>query len=199
MPKVLLHRRLAAISRWMAWVAGGALVLTACLVSTEVLLRKLFSISLNVATEYSAYVLGMCAAWGFAFALFAHAHVRVDAAIRLLPRRLAAFADVAALLSLIAFAAMLSYYGFNSLAESWRMSARAPTPIGTPLWIPQLLWVLGLVFFLLCGVALLLRALRLLSQGHIEESRRLIGTGGVAEEGIAEVADILHSAKAPRP
>jgi len=194
-----LHRRLETMSRWMAWVAGGALVLTACLVTGEVLLRKLFSISLNVATEYSAYVLGLCAAWGFAFALFANAHVRVDAAVQLLPRKLAAFADVAALLSLIAFAAMLSFYGFNTLSESWRMAARAPTPIGTPLWIPQGLWVLGLVFFLLCSAVLLLRAVRLLLQGRFEESRKLIGTGGVAEEGIAEVADILHAAKAPHP
>ena len=143
----------------MAWVAGGALVLTAFLVAAEVFLRKLFSISLNVATEYSAYVLAICAAWGAAFALFTHAHIRVDAALQLLPRKLVAWADVAAMVSLIAFAAMLSYYGFNSFAESWQMAARAPTPMGTPLWIPQGLWVFGLMFFLFCCAVLLVQAL----------------------------------------
>lgn len=182
---------LRKVSRWMAWTAGTALIATAMLVSVEVVLRKVFLVGLSMATELSSYTLAIVASWGFAFTLLQRGHVRVDALVRLLPTRSAAWSDCLALAGLLGFAAALTWYGFATLAESWSMNARAMTPLGTRLWLPQGLWVLGLMFFTLTAAALLVRALVLLGRGATAESRALIGTSSVEEESLAEVREFV--------
>lgn len=175
----------------MTWAVGASLIATAFLVSVEVVLRKVFLIGLSMATEISSYALAIAASWGFAFALLARAHVRVDALVRLLPTRAAAWFDLLALVGLFGFAAALAWYGFMTVAESWELNARAMTPLGTRLWIPQGLWFFGLFFFALTAAALLVRSVVLLVQGKSIESRVLIGTNSVAEESVAEVDGLV--------
>lgn len=182
---------LSRLSRWLAWAAGAALIGAAAIVTVEVILRKAFFVSLNVASEVSSYVLGICAAWGFAFALFNRAHVRVDAAVRYLPLRLAAWSDLLAIAALTLYAALLAWCGYGSFIESWAIDAHANTPLGTPLWIPQGLWAMGLMFFLLVCLVLLGRGLTLLVQGRAAESRALIGAGTIEEESLSEVKEFI--------
>jgi TRAP-type C4-dicarboxylate transport system permease small subunit len=187
--------RLRTLSRWMAWVAGAALIATAFLVSLEVVLRRVFLIGLNLGTEISSYVLAIVASWGFAYALLQRAHVRVDALIRLVPGRIAAWSDPLALACLTGFAGLLLWYGYASLAESWDLNARAMTPLGTKLWIPQSFWVGGLAIFFISCLVLLARSLILLAQGRNRESRALIGTISVEEESLSEVKEFLKKEK----
>ena len=52
------------------------------------------------------------------------------------------------------FIGLTAWYGFGVFQTSHRLGAQSLSPLGTPLVVPQLLWVLGLVMFL--WVALLL-------------------------------------------
>ncbi|MGQ0664643.1 MAG: TRAP transporter small permease subunit [Pseudomonadota bacterium] len=175
------------VSRLGVWLGGAALVIVSVVVCLEVVLRKAFLVGLSAATELSAYVLAVASAWGFAFALLKRSHVRVDAAVRLLPRRVIVWIDLVALLVLTWFAGLLVWHGYSVVTFSFEKSARAMTPLQTPLWIPQGLWLLGLAVFFLTCLVLLVRAGRLLAAGEIRAVTALIGTFSAMEEAAEEI------------
>jgi TRAP-type C4-dicarboxylate transport system permease small subunit len=168
------------------WLGGGAMILVSLLVTVEVILREVFLIGLSAATEVSSYALAVSTAWAYAFTLLERNHVRVDALIRLMPARLVVWMDVLALLALIWFATVLLWYGYGVMAMSLETGAHAMTPLGTPLWIPQGLWVFGIAFFLAVCVLMLARALRLIAAGRLAAANQLIGTFSREEEASVE-------------
>ncbi len=190
---------IARIARVMTIVAGSALLATAILVSVEVITRRLFSISFNAGSELSSYVLGIVASWGLAHTLLLRGHVRVDAAIRLFPERIRAWADLVALIGLGAVGLLILTQAWVTFAASWSMNAHSMTPLRVPLWIPQFLWVAGLAYFVFVLVWLGIRAAAALFRSDFRRSRQLIGIQGVEEEAaeaLAEVRAIVQDAKA---
>ena len=183
-----ITRHVAQIS---VWIGGLAMIGIAFIVSTEVILRKIFLIGLSAASDLSSYTLAISTAWGLSFALLNRAHVRVDALVHLLPRRVAAFVDILALVALTWLASVLAWHGFNVFAESFTRNSRAMTPLETPMWIPQGLWVAGLAMFLASCLVLLVVTLRLLARGQIRQVNELIGTLTVEEEAESEIKDAL--------
>ena len=175
----------------MAWIAGGALILIAWFVATEVIVRHLFGISFNLGSELSTYALAIAASWGFGFALLARGHVRVDALLRLLPHRVIPLLDLLTLAALSLLAGLLLWYGYGTLAESWRLNARSNSELGLFLWIPQFFWVLGLAAFALIAVSMFAASCVALFKGRPEQITALIGTQTVDEE-IAEVLTDRH-------
>jgi TRAP-type C4-dicarboxylate transport system permease small subunit len=175
-----------AISRVAVWLGGGALILVSCLVTLEVVLREVFLIGLSAATEISAYVLAASTAWAYSYTLLGRNHVRVDAIIRLLPPRLLVWMDLLAMLALAWFAGTLLWHGWGVVGMSLETSARAMTPLSTPLWIPQGLWVFGIAFFFVTCLLLLLRALQLVAAGEIRAASDLVGTFAREKEGADE-------------
>ncbi len=192
-----LLRIMRHVSRIAVWLGGFGLIAIALLVTVEVVLRKGFQIGISVATEYSSYALAVSTAWAYAFALLERNHVRVDALVRLLPRSVVAWVDLVALLALTWLAAMLVWHGSNVMQMSWERGARAMTPVGTPLWIPQGLWTLGLVVFFVTCLVLLGRAVTLLAAGRIQETSDLIGTFSTREEADIEIRDAERRRSGP--
>jgi TRAP-type C4-dicarboxylate transport system permease small subunit len=172
-----------------AWVGGGLMLAVAFVVSVEVVLRWGFSIGWAAASELSSYALAIGAAWGFTYALTQRAHVRVDAAVRLLPARLLLLVDFIAMLALATYAFLMVRYGWFVFWESWSRDAVAPTPLQTPIWIPQGLWWLGLLVFLVACIATLAIAALHLLRGRDNEARALIGTVTAVEEAESEIRE----------
>lgn len=177
------------IARAGAWVGGFGFLALSFVVLIEVLLRKIAGIGLSAATEMSSYVLAIAGAWGFAYALLQRAHVRVDALVRLLPRRALAGVDLMAQLVLTWLAAMMLWHGVSVFQFSWEKGAISMTPLQTPLWIPQGLWLAGLGFFLIACVVVLGRAARLLLGGEVADVNALIGTLSSEDEAGAEIEE----------
>jgi TRAP-type C4-dicarboxylate transport system permease small subunit len=143
------------ISRYAAWASGYAVLGCAILIGIDIVLRKLFSISLQGSDEISGYVLAVTFAWSAAWALFRDAHIRIDiVSSRLPPGPRRAF-DLLALASLVGVAMLLAWQGCTVLGESVRLSSVSNTPLRIPLWMPQGLWVVGLIGFALATVILL--------------------------------------------
>lgn len=184
-----LLRIMHHVSHVAAWLGGFGLIAVALLVTLEVILRKGFQIGLSVATEYSSYVLAISTAWAYSFALLERNHVRVDALVRTLPRRVVAWIDLLALLALTWLAAMLAWHGSTVAQMSFERGALAMTPMATPLWIPQSLWTLGLVVFFITCLVLLGRVAALLAAGRTEETSALIGTFSTKDEAEIEIRD----------
>jgi len=178
---------LERVASWAAWAGGLVLLGVAFFVALEVILRKVFLIGLSAAADLSGYALAISYAWGLSFALARRAHVRVDALIRLFPRKVCRLFDVLALLALTWLAAVMAWYGYGVFAESLARGARAMTPLATPMWIPQGLWVIGLAGFLVSCAVFVVFAVRALLAGRTAEVNRLIGTLTPEEEAEAEI------------
>ena len=193
-PLLGLARRIA---RAGAWFGGALLIAAALLVGVEVVIRKAFSVSVGGADELAGYALAISTSWALAFTLLERAHIRIDSLYVHLPVRLCALLDIAGLLLLAAFFALITWYGYGVFQTSYALGARSMSPLGTPLVLPQLLWVLGLVMFLAIALLLLIRALVALIAGDLATVRRLVGSRTLREEVEAELGETGDPAAGP--
>lgn len=152
------------------------------LIGVDVVLRKLFNMSVGGADEVSGYVLAIGSAWAFAYCLLDRGHIRIDSVYVWLPARVRAVLDVTAVLVFTAFMALVTWYALGVLEQSWSVGARSISPLATPLVIPQALWLVGLLSVLFVGVVLLVRAVPVLARGGDAEVGRLVGYRTVSEE-----------------
>lgn len=176
------------LSRYAVWFGGALVLASALLVSVDVLLRKLLLVSLGGADELSGYAFAIGTAWALGFTLLRRANVRVDALYARLPASVCAVLDIIALLSLGLFIGLLTQQAWDVLSTSISFQARATTPLQTPLWIPQSLWVIGLGLFLFTLLPLLLRSLLALVTGDLATVRRLAGARSIEEDAADESA-----------
>jgi TRAP-type mannitol/chloroaromatic compound transport system permease small subunit len=175
------------VARAGAWFGGALLLAAALLVGVEVVIRKAFDLTIGGADELSGYALAISTSWGLAFTLLERAHIRIDSLYVHLPVRLCALLDIAGLALLTALFVLITWYGYGVFLTSYRLGAHSLSPLSTPLVIPQLIWVLGFVLFLVIAILLLVRALMLLIAGDAPAVVRLIGSRTVTEEVEAEL------------
>jgi TRAP-type mannitol/chloroaromatic compound transport system permease small subunit len=194
-PLLDLARRIA---RAGAWFGGALLIAAALLVGVEVVIRRAFSVSVGGTDELAGYALAISTTWALAFALLERAHIRIDSLYVYLPARLCALLDIAGLLLLIAFFGLVTWYGWGVFQTSYALGARSLSPLGTPLLLPQLLWVLGFAMFLAIAVLLLVRALAALFAGDLATVQRLVGSRTMREEVAAELGEGGDPAGGPR-
>ncbi len=168
--------------RGATWVSGAALIVTCLLVSVEVLLRKLFNVTLGGMDEISGYVLAVSVSWTLSFALAEQAHIRIDVLYNLVEGRLRAFLDLLSLVSLAGFSFLLTYWAGRLLESSIDFGSASNSALQVPLWLPQSLWFGGLAFFSLNLAALLLRAIGCLITGDIAGVSRIAGIKSVEDE-----------------
>jgi TRAP-type mannitol/chloroaromatic compound transport system permease small subunit len=185
-PLLRLARRIARVG---VWFGGVLLIAAALLIGVEVVIRKVFSISIGGADELAGYALAISTSWALAFALLERAHIRIDSLYVHLPVRLCAVLDIVGLALLCAFFGLITWYGFGVFRTSFTLGAQSLSPLGTPLVVPQLLWVLGFVMFLAVALLLLIRALGALVRGDLATVRRLVGSRTLREEVAAELGE----------
>jgi TRAP-type C4-dicarboxylate transport system permease small subunit len=155
---------LARTNRSIAILCGAVLLVVVVLTLTEIILRQVMGRGIGGVDEISGYVMAGVAAWGFSYALVDRAHVRIDVATGRLPLPGRSVFDLLAMISVFGVAVLVSWYGWNVLSRSILRSSRANTPLETPLWIPQSIWLGGWVWLslvsgvlVICIVALMLQ------------------------------------------
>ena len=194
--RTLLDRalRFAEWGSHRAALAGGLLILAAAvLVSVDVALRKLASVTLGGADELSGYALAIGSTWSFAFVLLNRGNVRIDVLYQHLPRAWAAAFDLLAIGALLGFVSVVAWHGGGVLAQTWRINAHSNSALGVPLVVPQALWWLGYVWFVFCGAALLLRGALAFAGADWSAVNRLIGARGIREEAADEVQNAVQA------
>lgn len=175
------------VSRYAAWIGGALFVFCSVLIGVEVVLRKVFTVSLQGADEISYYILAVGTTWGLAFTFLRKAHIRVDVVHSRLATPLKVALDVLSLVFMAAFGLVMSNSAYVLLLRSIRRRATAATALQTPLWIPQGLWFAGIVFFTAVVVLVLVRVLwALLRERNVRRAQELAGMLTVEEE-IEEV------------
>lgn len=173
---------LHGLSRLMVWIGGILILGSAFLVTAEVFLRKFLNISLGGADEISGYAFAVATSFGFAFALFERAHIRVDALLILLPRPLRLALSFFGLALLVGFAGVVGWQAWALVADTLEFGSRSITPLRTPLAIPQIPWLIGWGFFILCGIALFAAAFVATIRGDGATAEKLIGTKTLDEQ-----------------
>lgn len=171
-------------ARWAALAAGWSLLGLSALIGLEVVLRKVFNASLQGADEMGGYVVACVVGFGGALATLDRAHTRIDLLLERLPAGLRALLNVAAALSLAAMAGFLALRGWATMQESVEYRSLSGTPLQTPLWAPQAVWVAGLAFFAAVALTAALHAVALLALDRGALNRRY-GARSLNEE-IAE-------------
>ncbi|MEZ5659783.1 MAG: TRAP transporter small permease [Burkholderiaceae bacterium] len=170
------------ISTWLVWFGGALLIGAALLVTVEVFSRKFFNVSMAGADELSGYAFGVATTLAMAYALFHRAHIRVDAAYGFFPLWLRRAADLIGHLLLLGLVVVIAMTAWGLVADTIEYGSRSITPMRTPLIIPQLPWLAGWIFFIVCLVLVIVAAIFKLATGRGAEADRLIGVPSVQEQ-----------------
>ncbi|WP_419908206.1 TRAP transporter small permease subunit [Hoeflea sp.] len=151
-----------ASARISARLGGLTILVSAVLVTLEVISRNLGLGFRFHAFELTNFGFAAAVAFGFSYALAQRAHIRIDILYQQLPVSLRAFLDCLSLLTLFLLAAGMSYYAWGVVAQSAKLGARPNSTLDIPLAVPQAIWASGLTWFMLIALALLLRSVLIL-------------------------------------
>ena len=183
-----LSRTAEHLSRWAVWFGGALTIGSVLLITFDVLARKFFGFTTGGADELSSYAFAISTSWAFAFATLQRANVRVDVLYQYLPVRLSAVLDWLSVVALGIFMVMLTYYAYDVAATSWTQNSAANTPLATPLYIPQGLWLLGLIWMCLVLALMLVRSSVALVTGRFDDVKAIAGVRSTQEEAEEEAA-----------
>jgi TRAP-type C4-dicarboxylate transport system permease small subunit len=180
----------AKVSRAFACLGGLLLLLAAVLVSVEVVSRKLFTMVYSGSDELAAYLFAVGTTWSLAHVLVTRGHVRIDALYRHLPLRARAALDIVALLMLGILALAMLDCGFDLTQSNYVEWNRSNTPLRTPLSLPQLPWLFGLLLFAVSIAVALARSLTALGRGDYHTANQTAGVSSQDEEIESELASL---------
>lgn len=172
---------LSRINYGIAVICGVALLVTVLYVLAEILLRRFAGRGLGGTDEISGYVMAGVAAWGFSYALVERAHVRIDVLTGLLPKPGRSVFDLLALLSITFVAALVTHWGWRVLSTTLARGSRSNTPLETPMWIPQSIWLAGWAWLTFVSALLALCVLALMASRRWNEAQTVAGV--VSETG----------------
>jgi TRAP-type C4-dicarboxylate transport system permease small subunit len=140
-------RALGPVVRRLQIACGWALIAICFATLYDIVARRMFGHSVQGVNELGAYLLTIVSAFGFSSALLQKAHSRVDFLYPYLPKPVVSALNLATAVSLAVLAAISVWQGWQVLDESLLFDSRAATPLQTPMWIPQGLWLAGLAVF----------------------------------------------------
>jgi TRAP-type C4-dicarboxylate transport system permease small subunit len=178
------------ISRVGAIVGGAMLLVASIVICVDITLRYTVSFTLGGADELSGYALAISSAWGLSAALLTRSHIRIDTVYVRVKTRVRAILDILSLATFVFFFALITWYAWGVLQQSWVSDSHSLSEIQMPLVIPQGLWVLGLAFFVAVAVLLLARALHAYVSGDLDRLFALIGSKSAVAEAEEEIINI---------
>jgi len=184
MPFAIMNTVVTAV----AIACGWALLALCALTGYDIIARRMLGFSVQGVDEIGGYVLAITASVGFAAALLNRMHTRIDLVLGIMPPRLCAVMNTFAALCLAGFAVFMTQKAFITLNETLEFGARASTPLQTPLWIPQSLWIFGIVLFAIVSCVMAAHAAWLLFRGQIDTVNKQYGPPSIDEETEASLA-----------
>lgn len=161
MEKNPVERWCGPVVRIFSLFAGYAVLAITLVIGLEILLRRLFGVSLQGADEYGGYMLATITAVGAAYALLERGHTRIEILVERLPQSMRAVLNIVSALCMAAMAGFLAWRATVAMLESVEYQSLSGTPLMTPLWMPQAVWVAGMILFAVIAVVTALHCLRL--------------------------------------
>lgn len=131
----------------LALVAGGAVAVLAILIVVDIVGRDIVGVSVQGTDEIGGYVLAFVGSLGMALTLLRRGHPRIDLFFRFFPRVVGDVFHVLAQVTIAGLAIFMTWHAWAELQTTLRFGSITNTPLQTPLWVPQSVWVLGTAFF----------------------------------------------------
>ncbi|GAB3490909.1 TRAP transporter small permease [Curvibacter fontanus] len=199
LPPGRVSRTMAGLTDTAALACGWWLIGLSIVTCIEMLGRKVLGFSLQGVDEVGSYTYAVVGSVGFAHALVSRSHTRVDFLLSRFSPRLQSLLNLVAILSLAALAGVCLWRGLHVVLESIDFKATASTPLATPMWLPQSVWLAGYVLFAVVAAWAAWDALRLFLRGDRDELNARFGPQTLEEEIEAETELHLqpHAAGAP--
>ncbi len=191
MPPNALSRVLERAIDASVLAIGWWLILLSVLTCIEMVSRKLFAFSLQGVDEVGGYTLAIVGAVGFSYTLVTRGHTRIDFLVSKLPLRGRSVLNTLAMVTLAGMAVFAVLRGWVVLSESIEFQSHSTTPLQTPMWIPQSLWLAGWALFTVVAVYMAVHCLGLLLRGSHAEVNKAYGPQTLEEEIESEAGDVL--------
>ena len=158
-----LLRTVEHIAAALALVAGAAIAILAVMISIDIVGRDFFGVSIQGTDEIGGYVLAFVGSLGMALTLLRRGHPRIEIFFRFFPPGLRAALHALAQAAMAGFAIFMAWHAWGELETTLRFGAITNTPLQTPLWVPQSVWLAGTVFFAVAACLTALHAAILLA------------------------------------
>lgn len=155
-------RAFEKIAATFALGAGVAIAVLAVLITIDIIGRDFLGASIQGTDEIGGYVLAFVGSLGMALTLLRRGHPRIEIFFRFFPRVMRDSLHVLAQLAMAAFAVFMAWHAWGELQTTLRFGAITNTPLQTPLWVPQGVWLTGTAFFALTACLTTAHALILL-------------------------------------
>ena len=175
-----------SIARVCAIVAGWALMAISVAMCVEILGRKYFNFSFRGLDEIGGYMLAGVCAFGFAYTLSTRAHMRVTLLFPYVPASVQSLLNVLAMLTLAAMAAFCAWRGVFEVLDVLVSGKHSNSPLQAPLWVPQSIWLAGMVLFAVGAVFMALHSVSLLFRDRALLNR-IYGPQSLEEEISMEI------------
>ena len=137
------------LSDWSARLSAVILGLMTLLILLEIFLWNVFETTTLIADEYSAYGLATIIFLGAGYCLKEKGHIRITLVLGFLPKWLSKAITVAATGVTTLFMGYMWWYLLKMMQSAMRYSSTSGTLTNTPLWIPQMLMLVGAACFML--------------------------------------------------
>lgn len=177
------------LSQYAVWAAGALIIASVLLICFDVIARKFWGFNTGGADELSSFAFAISTSWALAFATLQRANVRVDVLYQLMPVKVAALLDWLSVVALGVFMVFLTWYAKDVVSASWVQNSTANSTMATPLWIPQGLWFIGLLWMCMVMTLMLVRSSYLLVTGDLAALQDLCGVRSAQEEAEEEAAN----------
>jgi TRAP-type C4-dicarboxylate transport system permease small subunit len=182
LPSNRFTRSLHAFVGFFAIVCGWWLIALSALTCVEMLGRKLLGFSLQGVDEIGSYTFAVVGAFGFSYTLITRGHTRVDFLLSRFSEKRRALLNFTAMITLAAMAVFFAFRAFHVVAESISLGSTAATPLATPLWLPQSIWLLAYLVFGLTALVAAGYACGLLVAGKWRQLNKRFGPQTLEEE-----------------
>ena len=152
----IIIRLANTVSRVSGIVAGICILVTAVIVSYEVVLRFVFNAPTEWVNEITAYLVLVSAFLGFAPALASGKHISVDLVISKLSPKMNRFIQLMVSLLGLLFSLVFLVTSFEMTVNSYRLNMLSVSTLRIPLFLPQMSLPIGFSFLSLQFLANLL-------------------------------------------
>ena len=177
-----VHETLKRISVYAVWISGAALMISAIIVTVDVLFRKFVGWTMSGSDEVTSYVFAASTTWAYSYCLLHRANIRIDAVYNLLPLFVRNLLDLLGVFLLLFYMSVLTDRAFITLELSLINDSVSNTTLTTPLWIPQLAWLSGLVMFIITLVFVGVYAAMAMIKGDSATVTEVAGILSIEEE-----------------
>jgi C4-dicarboxylate transporter DctQ subunit len=174
----LLDRAVQAMTAFVTAVAGLFILLTALIVTYEVVMRALFNAPTEWVIEVSVYLIVVAGFLGLAVTYVEDKHIKVDLLTIKLPVKINKYLEIAVNLIALVFSLIFLVTSWDMVATSFALDRTAASNIRVPLFIPQAALPIGFGLLLLQIIRKILMDIRDLAAGRLAADgpvRRLEG------------------------